>query len=99
LSNIDLYKSEYRFRKLVGSDILFNAKSSFVSVKHNRVSFPILETGSDRTGFRVDNVRNFLFLSLSSFGIRDQDDWETDTNFSSCFVLSELLLVDQIPNV
>lgn len=99
LYNIDLSKSEPRFRKLVDLDILFNAKSCFVSVKHNRVSFPVLVTDSTKSGFRIENVKEFLFLSFSTFSLQDDHDDNVDINFSSCFILSELSLVSQIPNV
>jgi hypothetical protein len=99
LYNIDLYKKENRFRKLVGMDILFDTYNRFADIRHNRISLPILGTDIRRTGFRVDNVRNFLFLRFSAFSIRDVDDWETDINFSCCFIMSELSLIDQIPNV
>ncbi len=96
LYNLDLHKTEYRNRKLVDSDILFNTKNCFVSVKYNRMSLPILMMDGTRAEFRVENIRNFLFLSSSYFGIRDEDDWETDIDFSSCFILSELSLASQI---
>ena len=99
LYNIDLYKKEYRFCKLVGMEILFDTYNRFAEIRHNRISLPILGTDIKRTGFRADNVRNYLFLSSSAFSIRDVDDWETDINFSCCFILSELSLIDQIPNV
>jgi hypothetical protein len=99
LYNLDLHKAEYRSRKLVDSDILFNTKNCFVSVKYNRLSLPISVIDGTRPGFRVENIGNFLFLSLSYFGVRDEDDWETDIDFSACFILSEFLLVSQISTI
>jgi len=99
LYSIDLYKKEYSFCKLVGMEILFDTYNRFAEIRHNRISLPILGTDIKRTSFRADNVRNYLFLSSSAFSIRDVDDWETDINFSCCFILSELSLIDQIPNV
>jgi len=99
LYNIDLYRKENRFRKLVGMDILFDTYNRFADIRHNRISFPILETDSNKGRFRVENIREFLFLNFSSHGILTVDDWEADLNFSSCFVLSELSLIGQIPNV
>jgi hypothetical protein len=99
LYNIDLYTKEYRFCKLVGMNILFDTYNRFVDIRHNRISLPILGTEITRTGLRVDNVRNFLFLSFSAFSIQDENDWETDINFSSCFILSELSLVGQITSI
>jgi len=99
LYNIDLYKKEYRFCKLVGMEILFDTYNRFTDIRHNRVSLSILGTDITRTGFRADNIRNSLFLSCGAFSTRDEDDWETDINFSSCFILSELSLVGQIPSI
>jgi hypothetical protein len=99
LYNIDLYTKEYRFCKLVGMNILFDTYNRFADIRHNRISLPILGTEITRTGLRVYNVRNFLFLSFSAFTLRDEDDWESDINFSSCFILSELSLVGQITSI
>jgi len=99
LYNIDLYKKEHRFRKLVGMDILFDTYNCFADIRHNRVSLPILVIDSNKGRFRVENIRDFLFLSFSSYDILSVDDWESDVNFSSCFILSELSLVGQIPSI
>jgi len=98
LYNIHLYKEEYNFIKLVGMDILFDTYNRFADVRHNRISLPILGIDIKRAGLRVDNLRDFLFLSSSAFDIRNEDDWETDINFSCCFVLSKLSLAYQFPN-
>jgi hypothetical protein len=98
LYNIHLCKEEYSFIKLVGMDILFDTYNRFADVRHNRISLPILGIDIKRAGLRVDNLRDFLFLSSSAFDIRNEDDWETDINFSCCFVLSKLSLAYQFPN-
>jgi hypothetical protein len=98
LHSIDLHKQEYRFRKLVGMDILFDTYNRFADIRNNRISLPILGIGIEKAGLRVDNLRDFLFLSYGAFGIRNEDDWETEIDFSSCFILPKLSLVAQIPN-
>ncbi len=97
LYNIDLYKEENRFRKLVAMDILFDTYNRFADIRHDRISFPILETDSNKGRFRIENIREFLFLNFSSHGILSVDDWEADLNFSCCFVLFDFLLVNQVP--
>jgi hypothetical protein len=98
LHGIDLHKQEYRFRKLVGMDVLFDTYNRFADIRNNRISLPILGIGIEKAGLRVDNLRDFLFLSYGAFGIRNEDDWETEIDFSSCFILLKLSLVAQIPN-
>jgi len=95
--NIDLYKEENRFRKLIGMGILFDKYNRFADIRHNRISLPILGTDSTKGRFRVENIREFLFLNFSSHGLLDIDDWDADVNFSSCFILSDFLLVNQAP--
>ncbi len=46
--------------------------------------------------FRIENIIDFLFLKFSCQSFLDDDDWDTDIDFSSCFILSEFLLVSQI---
>jgi len=99
LYNIDVHKSEHRFRKLVDLDILFNSHNCFVSVRNNRVSLPILGIDGNRAGFKIENIRDFVFLSFCYHGMRDDNDLELDIDFSSCFILSELSLVSQIPAI
>lgn len=75
LYNIDLYKKENRFRKLVGIDVLFDTCNRFVEVGHSRISLPVLRMGSYKGSFRIDNVREYIFLSFISHGIIIVDDW------------------------
>ena len=104
MSNFELYKLSFDRLNISNLDIYYNDADAFVSVKYNRVSFPVMKGYHEKDKLSIESLGNLIIMKYGCSYTSDikkvgREYAEITCESSYGFLLYDLVLVRRMSAV